>query len=300
MTIHHPRCKAVLVRAAVAALAALPFLGAHAALITFDFDGMGWRSNSSPSSNVSVQTYLRSLWAAAGETGDITVTGAGQLSNNQYTGDGHVVGPVETCKNARGVDYPCVVPATLGSTENGVQDGADPHPLGTTADLVDNYIVNAHGKDRIVVVFPAPIYFASFDYQIFPDGTCTDDVTGKCGGAGLPNWPDFRFVADNVQQFLTLATVPGAAGTYCESSVSNPSNAACEKAPQYLGVSGDWYFPDGVTRLEFVDWPRRIGIDNLLVDTECCREITVSEPGGIALLAVAAFSLLLVRRRAAL
>jgi len=290
-------------------LAAILLIGAGpaaATLVTFSFDdtlGMPYNSSSSPGANSLVQTYMQAVWAGAGLTGatSLNVTGAGELSNNRYTGDNHVVGPFSTCVRSSGSTYGCnLIPATLGSTEGGVQGSAVPHALGTTLSTVDNYIVN-NGSDRITVVFPSPVYFASFDFEIFPDGTCTDDTSAACGGASLPNWPDFTFFANSSQIFRQVATNPGSSGTYCESQSSNLNNAACDNAPQYLGVSGNnWFFPNGVTTLEFVDWPRRIGIDNLVVDTEkpcCSTTLGVPEPGSMALIGAALAGLAAVRRR---
>lgn len=292
---------------ALAAAAAWCTPAAHAGLVNFSFDddfGLPYRSSSSPGGDSvtdAIEAYMQKVWEAAGLSGVISVTGAGQLSNNRYTGDDHVVGPEGTCRRTTGQTYACVTPATLGSTDGGVQGSAALHDLGTTAALVDNYIVNRTNTDRIVIEFPIPVYFAAFDFQIFPDGTCTDDVAKKCGGqpttAGdpLPHWPDFKFVADGVQQFLQLATVPGDPGTYCESPISI-SKDGCEKAPQYLGVSGDRYLPGGATKLEFVDWPRRIGIDNLVVNTDCCA-LQVPEPGSVALIGASLAAFGLMRRR---
>jgi len=49
-------------------------------------------------------------------------------------------------------------------------------------------------------------------------------------------------------------------------------------------------FASGVTRLEFVDWPQRIGIDRL-------DPTRVPEPGAISLLGLALITLVFARRR---
>jgi len=49
-----------------------------------------------------------------------------------------------------------------------------------------------------------------------------------------------------------------------------------ELAPQLLGTFS--MSLNGATKIEFVDWPQRIGIDNLVLRT-------VPEPGSLALLA---------------
>jgi hypothetical protein len=242
---------------------------AGATLITFDFDAMAYRSSSTPGSNAAVQTYLDNTWSGAGLSGSMSVTGAGELSNNQYTGDGHVVGPSTctayygsgTCKTWK------TTPATLGSTEGGVQGSAAIAPFSSTNP--DNYIVNS-GSDRIVITFPDPVYSISFDYEIFPDGSCPS--SGSCGHNAV-NLPDFQFLVGNSVASLipgfatTYGAYPGTSGTYSHST--NSGHGTTEKAPQALRVSGSILFNQGVTTLAFVDWPQRIGIDNLQVDTEC-------------------------------
>jgi hypothetical protein len=78
-----------------------------------------------------------------------------------------------------------------------------------------------------------------------------------------PNWPDFSFRADGDLVFRTFGIMPGEQGTFAHSPASGPNHN--ELAPQFLGTSGTWHFPNGVTQLEFIDWPRTIGIDNLVL-----------------------------------
>jgi MYXO-CTERM domain-containing protein len=272
---------------------------AGADVITFDFDSMAYRSSDSPGSNSAVQTYLRTTWTAGGGSGNVDVSGAGELSNNQYTGDNHVVGPA-TC--TRYVSGHCtrwsVTSATLGSTEGGVQGGATLESFSSSHP--DNYIVNS-GSDRITITFPTPVYFVSFDFEIFPDGTCPSST--DCG-SHQANLPDFTFLTGNsaaslLPGFPTMyGTFPGSTGTYPHSP--NSGGTSTEHAPQYLDVSGDLYFNEGITMVSFVDWPQRIGIDNLVVDTDCRQCVShqdAPEPPTLPILALGLGLLALTSRR---
>jgi hypothetical protein len=270
---------------------------ALAALVTFDFDSMGYRSSSTPGSDSAVGTYLNGVWSGAGQAGAITVTGAGELSNNQYTGDGHVVGP-STCShfNTQGACTSwTTTPATLGNTEGGAQDGVTVDPLSTQAP--DNFIVNAT-TDRITITFPTPIYALSFDFEIFPDGTCPS--ASSCG-RGQANLPDFSLWADGALQMQTFGAYPGTPGTFSHSTSSGHGHT--EPAPQYLGHAGLIVLDEGATQISFVDWPQRIGIDNLVVDTQCeylsCPRHDAPEPPMLPLVALGlgALGLCAARRR---
>lgn len=287
---------------AVLAFSFVAATSAQANTITFTFDSMPYRSSSSPGSTADVATYLNSVWTAAGGSGVVTVSGAGELSNNQYTGDGHVVGPA-TCTHTDSSGT-CrtwsVTPATLGSTNGGIQDSAIGHSLSATS--ADNYIVNS-GSDRIVITFPTAITSISFDFEIFPDGTCASST--KCG-SNQGNLPDFEFLAGS--SLATLApvfptafgTYPGAAGTYRHSPSSG--GAGTEPAPQYLGTSGELSLGSGVTVLAFVDWPQRIGIDNLKIDP-CLAGVacsSVPEPPTLPIVALGLGLIALLSRAASL
>ncbi len=109
-----------------AAAAALTAGSASAALITFDFNSISGDAN--------INTYLNNTLAGT------SATGAGVLSNNAYTGDGHVIGAVVGSSPNQ-----TVVPATLGSTDGGLA-----HALSTTSP--DRYLFNS-GSDRITIIF---------------------------------------------------------------------------------------------------------------------------------------------------
>jgi hypothetical protein len=230
-----------------------------AAPIVFDFNTLA-----DGASNTKVQQYMNAvILAELGLANGVTVTGSKAEKN--YIGDGFVVGPV--VGNA-------VTALTLGNSDFGIQ-----HPLP-----YDTFLVN-HDSIKITMTFAFPIYNASFDYEIFPNGSCENpndnfpNPKGKCSV-----WPDFTFKAGDTTSTSTVLYVtsqdPSLAGYigYTHSPQSGPINQ--EKAPQLLATSEMFVFPAGVTKLEFYDWPEMIGIDNLTVNQQ------VPEPGILLLLGV--------------
>lgn len=240
---------------------------AQAAILDFNFNALADGNN-----NTKVQTYMRNIITALHPGGTVTVTGSKAEAN--YTGDGHVVGPISGS---------VVIPYTLGRTDGGVyHNGA-----------YDSYLVNS-GSDRITMTFSFPIYSFSFDYEIFPDGTCPKAST-SCTPTSA-NWPDFKLEVDDVQQFRTLAIDPSVSGPYNRSPNSGLSKI--EKAPQFLGVSGELFFANGVTKLEFIDWPRMIGIDNLKINDQKPSTV-VPEPTTLLLLSSGLLGFLGFKRKTA-
>jgi hypothetical protein len=245
------RMKALLAGALVSWAVAAPV---GAAPIVFDFNVL-----SDGASNTAVRNYMQSVVSAAVPGGTIAVTGA--LAERNYTGDGHVVG------TGSGSSF---LPLTLGTTEHGVPNS----PNGA----LDTFIVNSTGTDRITLVFSFPIFSISFDYEIFPNGSCPR--LSNCSSV-----PDFRVYADGSLEFLKLGVVPGDPSLpNTRSATSNP-----ELAPQFLGRVESLSLP-GVFRLEFVDWPERIGIDNLTINR-------APEPGSFFLLVAAGAAWVGLRRR---
>ena len=244
----------------------LVMVGASSAqALMFDFDPL-----TDGASNSSIQTYMNNLLSAQHPGGSVTVTGA--VGEKDYTGDNHVVGPVSG---------QTVTSETLGTSNGGV------HHNGA----LDTFLVNPSTTDRITMLFNFPIYEVSFDYEIFPDATTPDWHNSNPANA---SWPDFTFKADNATVFYTDGLAPGAGGTLSHSPFSGP--VANELAPQFLGQSGTWTFANGVTKLEFVDWPVRIGIDNLrLTDWR-----PVPEPSSLVLVGLGGLAAVIRRRRALL
>lgn len=248
-----------LTRLWVAAFATIASVAtASAGPITFDFDALGTNSR-----NSDVQTYMNRLLTGVG-----TVTVSNALPMSGYTGDGYVVGPVDTNGN--------ITPITLGGT-----------------DKPGTYLVNdgsSNGGDRITMVFSFPISGVSFDFEIFPSA------------GWQANTPDFSLWADGKRVFQQLGVSPNDPGAlYPHSVVSGPNRN--EVVPQFIGSYSTSFDGAGVRRLEFVDWPRRIGVDNLTVIPFASQDqiITNPEPASVVLVVglAGAVGLGWIRRRKA-
>lgn len=182
---------------------------------------------------------------------------AGTGATKDYTGDGHVIGP------------------TLGP---------------------DTFIRNLGGPN-FTIDFGSSfhIYSISFDWEIFPDGTCFNGpgstaATRACAAAGATNanWPDFDLYVDgsSTAVFSRVAIATG----------SNPNY------PQAIGTSGTINLA-GAHFLNFVDWPATIAIDNLVINgcldtaTVACLPRLVPEPSTLPLIGLALMVAGLASRR---
>jgi hypothetical protein len=240
---------------------------AHATPFTFSFNSL-----SSGANNSAVQTYMNGV---IGSAGTVTVTGA--VADSTYDGDNHVVGPVVGSGH-----HAHPVSETLGTSDLGV-----PHD-GTNDTFITNKGGESPGSDRIVMTFSFPIYDVSFDLEIFPDASCTS--LSNCGTWRTPlaNLPDLTFDAKDAGGATTfekewVGAAPAIPG-YTHSPASGTSST--EKAPQLLDVSGTLSFPGGAYELDFIDWPQKIGIDNLKVNitTGDLQTNAVPEPSTLLLL----------------
>jgi hypothetical protein len=222
---------------------------ARAEMMSVSFAGLKNGAN-----DKKVQAYLQGVVNTIHPGGKVSVTGA--VASTTYTGDGHVVGPVNGKK---------VSSYTLFNMDH------SPFLMNSAATGKD---------DRITLSFSFKIYKVSFDYEIFPDGS-------------KEQAPDFTFAADGKTQFTVKGESPSVLGPYEHSPASGPHKI--EKSAQYLGSSGTWYFPHGVKKLEFIDWPAHIAIDNLKLGFQA-----VPEPASLALLGCGLAGLPILRRRARL
>jgi hypothetical protein len=131
----------------------------------------------------------------------------------------------------------------------------------------------------------------SFDFEIFPDGTCPS--LSNCGGSGHPNLPDLTVISNGSNQVIEYnGVVPGQVGSYNTAYIHSPAGGQSnsELAPQLLGSSGILNLPAGTTQIEFQDWPATIAINHFKIDP-------VPEPGTMTLLASALIGLAAAMRR---
>lgn len=322
----------VLTFAAMAGWGAFSADPAAAAGIAFTFDNMGGLNHTTSSQNASstqISSYMTSVLGSA-----VTVYGAiGEQGAGSYVGDNHVVGPTEGTK---------VYPLTLADTNNLVNptdttkwDGAannttNPPTFTTNGAVNDGFIKNCTGIDPglsgktgcgatspdIYIDFHGFKFTSfSFDFEIFPDGTCPAKDTGSpptttCG-VNNANLPDLEIYggtsADTTAHreavhFGTFwGVTPGASTpvmtgitnvtytTYTKSGVSGVTPTT-EFAPQLLGrASYTVAAGTTITGLDFMDWPETIGIDNLYVG--------LPEPASIAMFALGLIGLAMIARR---
>jgi hypothetical protein len=254
-------------------------------VITFSFDQVGSVAGLKDGQNsAAIETYMNAVLAQAGyPLASVDVKGA--VADNNYKADNHLVGP-----KTNGT----VTPLALWNTDGSHTGNTDPSKwhLGTT----DTYIMNKAGLTTISMDFTGiGIVGVTFDFQIFPDGTCPNPTSANlgvnkgCTSTAHVNWPDFSFWADGTQLWLVDGVLPGADGTYHFSPL-RPNNGG-EKAPQLLSTSGYVDLGDITSQLLFVDWPAHIGVDNLTIYTE------VPEAGTLLTFAVGVFITLRCRRR---
>ena len=249
---------------------------------TFSFDGtvggLTLTTSNSDQSNAIAQWMDKVIGGAcATNLNCVSVTGVaggglgtGVAVDTTYTGDGHVVGP-----NGSAV--------TLGNTNNATSNSVTP---GSTDNFLSNTANNASSLSTgIQITFSHGVSLTgtfSFDYEIFPDGTCSALTAAACGGAptgGIyPNQPDLIFSANGsapVSKTLYGYTPVSSGGT--DGTSTKSSAMSTETAPQYIGTYTTTL--NGATQLTFLDWPATIGVDNL-------KLVSTPEPrGGVFFLA---------------
>jgi hypothetical protein len=224
--------------------------------ITLDFGSLV-----STATDAQIQSYIDGL-LPAGDS--VVVTGAAGSCNTNgngcpYQADGHIVGPLSGNT---------VTSYTLTNKDGGSF-------IGTGGDFV------VGGANQITMTFSGPDFTGSnalrniaFDFEIFPDNSCTSLTGNNCGGNGNPDTPDLKVSAGSTLIATYLAGTPTSPGY-----VHSPNSGVTldETAPQEIG-SANLSLPGGTTELTFADWPAGIAIDNLVLTTG------VPEPGTMPLL----------------
>jgi hypothetical protein len=252
-------------------------LSAYAASYTFSFNA-GLSENNTASQ---IATYMTNALVANGCTG-CSVAVVGAVVDTTYNGEGNVVGPGGVSR-------------TLGNTDGATSNSS------TSPTTSDNFLATTKDNStpvstEISFAFTGlTISNASFDFEIFPNGTCPS--LSSCGSYNstthlYANQPDLEFTAG------TGAIGSGTAVTAFGNNGFQYGNQPSGTTGTDIGVSGALAL-SGVTDLNFIDWPATIGIDNLQISytTTTNGNGTVPEPSSILLFATVAGALLFRIRR---
>jgi hypothetical protein len=282
----------------IAAIGALVIFGAAAAAsagtVDFNYNSVAYSNTATNNSSgvgaaaSAVQTYMDSALAAAGCTG-CTVTVYGGVADKHYDGDGHVVGPdgkpltLGSYNGAPSAISNTATPtATLGTSNNWIS-GSTGEFLADTNDNATQ--VGVGSKNEIYMKFNFPITGTiSFDYEIFP---CA------AGFEGCTSTPDLTFEAGNNTNgsdptIATFTSVKPSASA-ADGSSTQSADGTNETAPQYIGYYSTTV--NGVTELDFLDWPATIGIDNLTFN------VPTPEPNSMILLGMGIVALFVMRKK---
>ena len=277
---------------------------------TFNFNSLA-----AGATNSQIATYMTNTLVAAGCIGcSVSVTdgthGGTVYADQMYTGEGYVTGP-----SGHSV--------TLGNTD-GATSNTPTYTATGSADAAgthDTFLSNvSDGSSQGAITDPGQIDLTfhlgsytlsgpvSFDFEIFPDGSCAQLNAANCGGAAngagvYPGEPGLTFdaglgSASAVTGFGVNGTwwgaTPGHAGLGTEGtdgSSARSGNDSTELAPQWIGNYSTSL--GSFNELNFVDWPAAIGIDNLSVTLQS----PVPETSSVLLLGTLSLMLVPVARR---
>lgn len=224
----------------------------------------------------------------------LSVTLATLIAGPVHAGpmDGSIVGGVITAPQGQNV---MISGGTFNTTGNPyTADGHVVGPNGSSYTLANLDNAGFYTGSLITVTFSKPIYAVSFDYEIFPNINLTNGTTTTTAN---PNWPVFIFLANGSQIFETYGVVPNSSPTGGTMGYVNSPDDDPEYAPQFIGSSGLITFANGVTTLEFEDWPPTIAVGKINFYGSPPAPPTVPEPSTLAIFGGVVAAACAVRRR---
>jgi hypothetical protein len=273
--------------------------------VTFNFNSIAENASA-----ITISSTLTSQLQAAGCTGCTVSVSGSVYADKTWNADGHVTGP--------GTGATSFTLATASSslsggstTSNSVFSSQSSYNtfLATTS---DSGTTCGSGDCEISLVFSGLTLtsLTGFNYEIFPDLSCTALNSSSCGGSptgGIyPDQPDLTLSTGSglgtvVSGFGSGGTLYGVTpGTTNGNAVHSPNSGlfSTETAPQLIGTWNTSLSLGGATELNFIDWPATIGFDNVQL-TFNSPDSPVPEPGSFLLLGTAAAGALLIKRRIA-
>ncbi len=247
------------------------------AAYVFNFNSLPVTPNNGTDSSSAIATYMDGVLGCA----NCVTVSAGVAVDQKYNGDGNVTGPGTGSTSL-----------TLGNTDGATASNSNSTLNGSYDSYISNTSADVNGNNPdqlsqgITISFSAGHALTgtfSFDYEIFPDGSCPVLNAANCGGSMVnghyPNQPDLDFVAMAGSTTLVNTTFYGVTpgnGNGTATHAPTTGGGVAELAPQLIGTwSGTL---NGASQLQFLDWPATIGVDNMVLTT------STPEPRGEAFL----------------